>query len=76
MTVIRMEIAADYAIGSSGGPVLDQFGNLAGIIAATTTIFGGVADVRGQQVAQPQMVVRDTAPVEALTDLLQNKILN
>jgi S1-C subfamily serine protease len=73
---IRMEITADYAIGSSGGPVLDQFGNLAGIIAATMTIVGGVADMSGQQVAQPQMVVRDTAPVEALAGLLQNKILN
>jgi serine protease Do len=73
---IRMEITADYAIGSSGGPVLDRFGNLVGIISSTVTIFGGVADMSGQQVAQPQMVVRDTAPVESLVNLLQNKFLN
>lgn len=73
---VRMEITADYGIGSSGGPVLDKFGNLAGIISSTTTIFGGAADKDGQMVGQPQMVVRDTAPVKALADLLQNKILN
>jgi S1-C subfamily serine protease len=32
---IRMEITADYGVGSSGGPVLDKRGNLVGIISAT-----------------------------------------
>ena len=69
-TPIRMEISADYGGGSSGGPVIDRCGNLVGIIATTNTIFlheqtGGAAT------AQPQMVIKSTIPVKALTDLLK-----
>ena len=67
---LRMEITAEYGAGSSGGPVLDKYGNLVGIIATTYTIYlaqqekGNVAD------RQPQMVVRGTVPVKALIGLI------
>ncbi|HVU94352.1 MAG TPA: serine protease [Puia sp.] len=68
---VRMEITADYGIGSSGGPVIDRFGNLVGIISTTTTIYGAPNNKADNNVTAPQMVVKDTAPVEALTDLLK-----
>lgn len=31
----RMEITADYAVGSSGGPIFDEAGNLVGLVSTT-----------------------------------------
>lgn len=67
---IRMEITADYAIGSSGGPVLDKCGNLVGIVSSTAPI--STDQGKGAMTAgvHQQMVVKDTAPVAALLELL------
>lgn len=59
---IRMQITADYGVGSSGGPILDECGNLVGIVSSTTPV--GI--VTGHQ----QMVVKETSPVGALRELL------
>jgi len=37
--VVVMEITAEFAAGSSGSPVLDQFGNVVGHAAATEAVF-------------------------------------
>ncbi|RYZ95995.1 MAG: serine protease [Sphingobacteriaceae bacterium] len=68
---IRMEITADYGVGSSGGPILDRFGNLAGIVISTTPIAYTEAAGDGKQTGYIQMMVKNTAPVKALTDLLK-----
>jgi serine protease Do len=73
---IRMEITADYCAGSSGGPILDKYGNLAGIVSSATTLSGAEKDKDGKIINALQLVIKDTAPVKALADLLQNKILN
>lgn len=67
---IRMEVSADYAGGSSGGPIIDQFGNLVGVISATSTIYMNVTQSDGVK-SHPQMVIRPAIPVKALTDLLK-----
>jgi serine protease Do len=62
----RMKISADYAVGSSGGPVADAAGNLTGVISTTRTVH--TPDSEGRNV---QMVVRGTIPVIALKRLLE-----
>lgn len=67
---IRMEITADYGIGSSGGPILDKYGNLVGIVSSTAPIMASSSVEDGSTVSQQQMVVKDTAPLKALSALL------
>ena len=71
---IRMEITADYGVGSSGGPILDKYGNLVGIVSSTTTLYGSQKDKDGNYA--PQLVIKDTSPVKALADLLRKQIIN
>jgi serine protease Do len=68
---IRMEITADYAIGASGGPILDKYGNLVGIVVSTTPIAYSGKDSNGNDFGYIQMMVKETAPLKALTDLLR-----
>lgn len=68
---IRMEITADYAVGSSGGPVLDQSRNLIGVVVSTSPIYATGKDEEGKSIEIIQMMVKDTSPVTALTDLLR-----
>lgn len=67
---IRMEITADYGIGSSGAPVLDKYGNLAGIASSTVPVVANVQGENGAVFSQQQMIVKLTVPVRALLDLL------
>lgn len=62
----RMEITADYAKGSSGGPILDDKGNLAGMVSSTYSIY---AQDRPQ--INLQMVVKTTIPVGSIRRLIQ-----
>jgi len=65
---LRMCISADYGVGSSGGPVLDERGNVVGIISATTTVYS----VSGQPNSpHPQMVEKKTIPVAMLRALVE-----
>ncbi|NLR77309.1 serine protease [Chitinophaga eiseniae] len=67
---VRMEITADYAIGSSGGPVLDKCGNLIGIVSSTAPISTDQGKGAMTTGVHQQLVVKDTAPVAALLELL------
>lgn len=62
----RMEITADYAKGSSGGPILDDRGNLAGMVSSTHSIY---AQDRPQ--INLQMVIKTTTPVGSIRRLFQ-----
>lgn len=70
---IRMEITADYAVGSSGGPILDKYGNLVGIVSSTAAVPANQHDSGSNTAFHQQMVVKDTAPVKALTNLLKKQ---
>lgn len=59
-----MEVTADFAEGSSGGPVMDDQGNLVGMVKGTTTIF------YDEERRNPQMVLRVTIPIKPLRKLL------
>jgi serine protease Do len=69
-TPIRMEVSADYGTGSSGGPVMDRYGNLVGIVATTNTVYFNEMLPEGVRL-HPQMVIRSTIPVKALIGLLK-----
>lgn len=62
----RMEITADYAKGSSGGPILDDRGNMAGMVSTTFSIYA-----RDQPQINLQMVIKTTIPVASIQNLIQ-----
>lgn len=59
-----MEVTADFAEGSSGGPFMDDRGNLVGMVKGTTSIF------YDEERRNPQMVLRVGIPVKVLKRLL------
>ncbi|MBZ4189387.1 S1 family peptidase [Niabella beijingensis] len=65
---LRMEITADYGVGSSGGPILDQFGNMVGMVSSTIPL-GSPSS--GAATGHQQMVVKDAIPVVAIRELLK-----
>ena len=61
-----MFITADFAVGSSGGPVLNRQGAVVGMVARTATIN---ADPKSEA-PTTQMVVKMTIPAEAVLSLV------
>lgn len=59
-----MEVTADFAEGSSGGPFMDNKGNLIGMVKGTTSIF------YDEEKRNPQMVLKVAIPVKVLKKLL------
>lgn len=62
----RMEITADFAVGSSGGPILDDCGSLIGMVASTTSLY-----FDDEKKAPVQMIVKSTIPVRVIKELLK-----
>ena len=62
----RMEITADFAVGASGGPILDDCGNLVGMVASTTSLY-----FDDEKKTNQQMVVKSTIPVRILKEMLK-----
>lgn len=63
-----MSITADYAKGSSGGPVLNPQGEVVGIVSSTQSIYYESND--GKPKGPLQMVVKNCVPVEELRTML------
>lgn len=59
-----LAITADYGTGSSGGPILDDKGNVIGTVSNTRAVS---QDAMGRY---PQMVIKNTIPVSSLKKLL------
>ena len=66
----RMDITADYAVGSSGGPILDEFGNLVGLVSSTRSLHTGPQPK--SEVGYFQMSIKSAVPVASLWALLDN----
>lgn len=60
-----MEISADFAEGSSGGPIMDDYGNLVAMVKGTNYIY------YDEERRNQQMVLKVTVPVKALRRLLK-----
>lgn len=64
--VTRMDVTAEFALGSSGGPVINDDGQVVGVVASTQVMY----DPSGQgEVPAIQLVFRDCVPYETLLDL-------
>mgnify|MGYP000867207241 CR=1 FL=1 len=62
----EMQVSADYAVGSSGGPIVDRKGNLVATVSTTRSIY---SDPREKK--NIQMVAKGTKPVILLRELVQ-----
>ncbi len=67
-----MEITADYAIGSSGGPLLDAEGRVIGMVCSTDSVYFGEINGVPQNL---QMVFKDSIPSELIIALLRGQRL-
>jgi len=74
---VFMQITADYARGSSGGPILDPYGNAVGMVASTLPVFAATPaphaaakDAKSTTPSQ-QMVRHNCATARALLDLIR-----
>lgn len=76
---VFMQTTADYARGSSGGPILDGFGNAVGMVASTSPVFTApttpapaAKDTKAATPAPSQQMVRhNCATARALLDLVR-----
>jgi len=62
----RMEMSADYAVGSSGGPILDKDGNLVAVVSTTRSVYA-IPNLQRDL----QMVVKSTIPVSSMLRLIK-----
>ena len=68
---------ADFAVGSSGGPLMDDCGNVIGMVACTSSVYSGTADgcasgdpADGGHTGDPQMVMKMCVPSAEILKLL------
>ncbi len=66
--VKRMSVTADFGSGSSGGPILDEYGRVVGIVASTQSVLADKHSVD----SYAQMVVRKCVPSKAIFDLVED----
>ena len=65
--VDQVSITADYARGSSGGPVLNDRGEVIGIVKSTQPIFYRMTNGKGENL---QMVVKQCIPSASILQLI------
>ena len=76
---VFMQTTADYARGSSGGPLLDAFGNAVGMVASTSPVFtapptpGTGAKEAKTTTPSQQMVRHNCATARAILDLTRRQ---
>ena len=65
---VAMSITADYAKGSSGGPVMNLQGEVVGMVSSTQSIYYDSSN--GKPKGPLQMVVKNCVPVTAIRGIL------
>jgi len=66
---VYMQITADYAKGSSGGPVLNTAGEVVGLVSSTNSVYYNDDKENGPQ--NLQMVFKDCVPADAILALVK-----
>jgi serine protease Do len=66
-----MSVTADYAKGSSGGPVFNAAGEVVGMVSTTSSIYTGTGTGTADKAptGNLQMVVKSCVPVDSIHDL-------
>lgn len=62
-----LEITADYAVGSSGGPVFDATGQVVGLVSMTNSVYAGA----NRNNSDLQMVRKICVPSQAILNLIR-----
>lgn len=65
-----MGVTAEYCRGSSGGPVMDDAGNVIGMVSSTTSIYAPTNNPKKNPQGSFQMVIRNCVPVDAIRKLI------
>jgi len=65
-----MGVTAEYARGSSGGPVMDDAGNVIGMVSSTNSIYYPSKN-KSEKKGPFQMVIRNCVPVDAIRNLIK-----
>jgi S1-C subfamily serine protease len=65
-----MGVTAEYCRGSSGGPVMDDAGNVIGMVSSTSSIYAPSKDPKKNPRGSFQMVIRNCVPVDAIRKLI------
>jgi len=66
---IRMSVTADFAQGSSGGPVFSADGAVVGMVSATQSIYYGPSKLDAKDQGPLQMVIKNCVPLAALRQI-------
>lgn len=61
----RMAVTADYSLGESGGPIVNNQCNVVGMVSSATALYGSP-----ENQSNPQMVVKSAIPVVAIRQLI------
>jgi len=61
----RMYVSCEYAVGSSGGPILDNYGNLVGMVSTTRPLY-----TSAKEPMHLQMILRGIVPVKTIKALI------
>lgn len=69
---IAMAVTADFARGSSGGPVMNSAGQVVGMVASTNSIYYPTKE-KEATLGQFQMVIHNCVPVSAIWNLIEAK---
>jgi len=64
----RMTITADFARGSSGGPVFNEYGNVVGMVESTTSVYYNTTAGKKDNL---QMVFKNCVPAENILKLIR-----
>jgi serine protease Do len=68
-----MSITADFAGGSSGGPVLNKNGEVVGMVASTLTAYSDASDCKTRPGPDVQMVFKDCIPLPSIRAMFQSR---
>lgn len=65
-----MGVTAEYCRGSSGGPVMDDAGNVIGMVCSTNSVYYPSKNPKKNPKGSFQMIVRNCVPVDAIRKLI------
>lgn len=71
---IWMSITADYAKGSSGGPVFNDKGEVVGMVASTLSLYTEPTRPKTAPTGHLQMVVKHCVPADAIRALFEKTV--